>query len=56
MTFTSKAILEDLLGVYQLIEKLDRHLLWSCFIPPAVVGAVARASRRDSDPLKLFDQ
>ncbi|TCD70074.1 hypothetical protein EIP91_005056 [Steccherinum ochraceum] len=56
VTFTTAALWEGPVAVYRLIDLIDRHPLWSCFITPVVVGALATLSSKGTDPLTLFDQ
>ncbi|KAH8100518.1 hypothetical protein BXZ70DRAFT_937606 [Cristinia sonorae] len=56
VTFTMKAVTENLFDVCRLVDRVNRHPLWTCFIPPVVVGAVAKATSKGSDPLVLFDR
>ncbi|KAL6304196.1 hypothetical protein BKA93DRAFT_784313 [Sparassis latifolia] len=56
VTFTPCAIIEDLLGVLELIKKLNEHPLWDCYVLPSVVAMVAKLTCQGQSPLSLFDR
>ncbi|CAL1696456.1 unnamed protein product [Somion occarium] len=55
VTFTPSAFLEDPIGVYQLIKKFDEHPFWAVFLPPNVVGVIAKMVCNGIDPVSVFD-
>ncbi|EKM60867.1 uncharacterized protein PHACADRAFT_204012 [Phanerochaete carnosa HHB-10118-sp] len=55
-TFSAKAILQDPFKVYELIEQFDEHPLWTCYIHPSVIAAVAKISYPGSDVISLLRQ
>ena len=56
MTFTPMAILRSPFEIYDLIVKLDKHPLWTCYIHPLVVAAVARLAYGDHDPVRMLEK
>lgn len=55
-TFSAKAIIENPFKVYDLIELFYQHPLWTCYIHPSVVAAVAKTSYPDIDVVPLLKQ
>ncbi|KAK7694392.1 hypothetical protein QCA50_001578 [Cerrena zonata] len=55
VTFTPSVFLEDPIGIYQMIRKFDDHPLWSVFLPPNVIGVIAKLVSHGQDPLELYD-
>ncbi|KAH9937573.1 uncharacterized protein B0H18DRAFT_1113390 [Fomitopsis serialis] len=56
VTFTPSAILSNIVGVYELIKKIDEHPIWDCYILPSVVAMLAKSTCQDQNPLALFDK
>ncbi|KAH9947673.1 hypothetical protein B0H21DRAFT_316591 [Amylocystis lapponica] len=56
VTFTPSAILENLVGAYELIKKIAERPLWTCYILPSVVAMLAKLTCQGSHPLTLFDK
>lgn len=56
VTFTPAAVIENIVGTYELIKKIDEHPLWQCYILPSVVAMLAMLTCQDQAPLTLFDQ
>lgn len=55
ITFTANALLDDLMGVEQLIRQIDKHPLWTCYIHPNVLSVFIRMScPGGDDPVSLF--
>ena len=53
-TFTAKAILEDPFEIYRLIKQISQHPLWTCYVHPCVVAAVAKISYPGVDILSVL--
>ena len=45
LTFTANALLNDLDGVDRLIERVDSHEHWACYVTPIVLGAAVRQAK-----------
>lgn len=45
MTFSTNALLNDLDGVDQLIERVANHEHWECYVTPVVLGAAVGRAR-----------
>lgn len=56
VTFTPAAFLCNPVTIYELITKISRHPLWTCYILPSTVALVARMFSENEDPLILFDR
>lgn len=55
ITFTPEAIADDVFGICETIHAIHEHPLWSCYVLPAVVGAVAKMVCNGLDPMGEFD-
>ena len=56
ITFTPQAIVDDPLGVSELIKQISKHPLWDAFVLPGVLGMVSKIVCGQEDPLKVFDK
>ncbi|OCH96636.1 hypothetical protein OBBRIDRAFT_717952 [Obba rivulosa] len=56
VTFTPAAIIMDPIGVVELIQKVEEHPLWTCFILPSVVAMAAKMVCHGTSPLVLLDR
>lgn len=56
MTFTPKAILEDPFEVYKLAELAREHPLWTCYVHPFTVAAVAKLGYPNDDAVSLIEK
>ncbi|KAI5124451.1 hypothetical protein M0805_008335 [Coniferiporia weirii] len=54
VTFTSSALLENPLGIGELIERIHRHPFWECYIHPSVLSVFVRLSCPEEDPVSVY--
>ncbi|TFY59615.1 hypothetical protein EVJ58_g5677 [Rhodofomes roseus] len=56
VTFTPSAVLNNIVGVYELIKKIDEHPMWECYILPSVIAMLAKLTCQGDTPVALFDK
>ncbi|THH11778.1 hypothetical protein EW145_g413 [Phellinidium pouzarii] len=54
VTFSSDALLENPLGIADLIERIHSHPLWACYIHPSVLSVFVRLSCPGEDPVSAY--
>lgn len=54
VTFTPLAMMRGLFDICDLIVRINKHVLWTCYIHPLAVGAIARMAYPREDPVKLL--
>ncbi|EJD04314.1 uncharacterized protein FOMMEDRAFT_167526 [Fomitiporia mediterranea MF3/22] len=54
VTFTATALLENPLRVAELIEHINRHRLWQCYMLPSVLAVFVRLSCPGEDPSSVY--
>ncbi|TRM59222.1 hypothetical protein BD626DRAFT_508641 [Schizophyllum amplum] len=55
-TFTPRALLDDPITVYSLMEQLHEHPAWCCYILPCVLGMAVRLYYKEDNPMAIFDR